>query len=83
MRLYQLVYPDLLGRWEAELAVEVVGTLGFGFAAAVGKEDEGDVVFCEVVERGGCPGNGLGGAQKDAVDVEGECEVGYPGVGGL
>ena len=46
--------------------------VAFGFAAAVGEEDKGDVEALKLGEGGGCSGEGGGGADEDTVDVE--CE---------
>jgi len=83
VRLDQLGDVDVAGGREGEFSVEVFCALGFGLAAAVGEEDEGDVVFAEIGETLRGAGDGGRGAQQDAVYVEGEGEVGYPRVGGL
>ena len=54
-----------------EEAAELVHALGFVFAAAIGEEDEGDVVGLEVGEGGVGAREGGGGAEEDAVDAGG------------
>ena len=57
------------GEGDVEAGGEVAHALGFGFAAAVGEEDEGDVGGLEEAEGGGRAGDGVGHVQEDAVDA--------------
>lgn len=58
------------GEWDIEFVFEVGNPFCFGFAAAIGEEDEGDAFGLEVAESFGGAGECGGGAEEDAVDAD-------------
>jgi len=58
------------GEGDIESILQVGDAFGFGFAAAVGEEDEGDSLGLEVAEGFCGAGEGGGGAEEDSVDAE-------------
>ena len=55
--------------WDGEFGGEFGDALGLMLTAAVGEEDEWDVVLLEVGEGFRGAGNGCGGAEEDAIDT--------------
>lgn len=64
---------DECGRWDVdgEKVGELAHAVGFVLPAAVGEQDEGDAQALEREEGGAGARNGVGGAEKDAIDAGG------------
>ena len=80
VRLYN---ETLVQSCKIELLCDVCDAGSFGAAAAIREEDEWDLFGLEVRESCCSAGQGSGFAEKNAVDVEGECEVWNAAVGDL
>ena len=65
MRLYDHVFAER----DLKLGLEVCGSLCFGLAAAIGEEDERDLLILKVGESFMCTGYGVGGADEDTIDT--------------
>ncbi len=53
----------------AKLVAQVGDALGFRLAAAIGQQDEGNVVRIKVTQRFGCAGDGFSDVEQYAVDA--------------